>query len=103
MNITWTLNGRTINIFDGIDTGNTKTRTSQLTIESVQSHHSGEYTCFAQNSLGIAKYCASLNVNGIHMEIKVILFFMFDPSQLNCIFFCLYVCVIRKNIEGLMC
>lgn len=65
INITWTLNGRSINVFDGIDIGNTKRRTSQLTIESAQAHHSGEYMCLAQNSAGIARYSSFLNINGI--------------------------------------
>lgn len=65
--ITWTLNGRNINEFEGIDGGNRKSRTSHLTIESVQAHHSGEYTCFAKNSAGIDHYSTFLNVNGTHI------------------------------------
>lgn len=65
INITWTLNGHNVNDFEGVDAGNTKRRTSQLTIESVQAHHSGEYTCFAKNSAGTAQYSSFLNVNGI--------------------------------------
>lgn len=64
INITWTLNARTINVYDGVDTGNTKSRTSQLTIESVEPHHSGEYTCYANNLIGTAKYSSFLNING---------------------------------------
>lgn len=77
MNISWTLNERIINIFDGIDTGNTKSRTSQLTIDSVQSHHSGEYTCIAQNSVGIAEYSSSLIVNGIQFKLLSYIIFLF--------------------------
>lgn len=64
MNITWTFNGRKMYDNDGIDTGNTKSRSSQLIIDSVEPHHLGEYTCFAQNLLGTAKYSTFLNVNG---------------------------------------
>lgn len=68
INITWTLNGRSITEFDGIDAGTTKSRTSQLTIESVQAHHSGEYTCLAQNFAGTDHYSSFLNVNGSHIN-----------------------------------
>ncbi|KAG5890613.1 hypothetical protein JTB14_005123 [Gonioctena quinquepunctata] len=61
--LSWLLNGQNINNFDGIQSANTNKRVSQLTIESVQSHHSGEYTCFVQNTAGSAKHSAYLNVN----------------------------------------
>lgn len=65
LNITWILNGRSITMFDGITATNTNKRSSQLTIESAQAHHSGDYTCLAQNLVGSAKFSSYLNVNGI--------------------------------------
>lgn len=65
LNITWTLNGQKVHILGGIDTVSTNRRTSQLTIESVQDHHSGEYACMAQNIVGTTKHLSHLNVNGI--------------------------------------
>lgn len=64
LNISWTLNGRYVNNMDGIITGSMNQRNSILTIESAQAHHTGEYSCLAQNSVGIAKYASYLNVNG---------------------------------------
>lgn len=65
LNITWTLNNLKINIFDGITTTNSNRRSNQLTIDSAQAHHSGEYTCTAQNLAGVVKYSSYLLINGI--------------------------------------
>ncbi|CAH1375628.1 unnamed protein product [Tenebrio molitor] len=54
-----------INEFDGITAMNTNKRASQLTIESVQDYHRGEYKCVAENRAGIAEFATFLNVNGI--------------------------------------
>lgn len=79
INITWNLKGRNVHEFDGIDAGNTKHRTSQLTIESVQAFHSGEYTCLAQNFAGTAKYSSFLYVNGIRIEINSFFVVILNP------------------------
>lgn len=77
LNITWALNGRSINVFDGVATGSLNRRISQLTIESAQAHHSGEYICLAQNVVGVDKYSSYLNVNGIfHVYPLLILCFL---------------------------
>lgn len=82
INITWTLNGRSITEFDGIDTGTTKSRTSQLTIESVQAHHSGKYTCFAHNLAGTDYYSSFLNVNGSLINSLIYIIYPFiKPSE----------------------
>ncbi|KAJ8982888.1 hypothetical protein NQ317_004318 [Molorchus minor] len=65
MKISWTLNGRVIDSFDGIVMAKTNKRVSQLTVESAQAYHTGEYTCIVENSAGIAKHSAYLNVNGV--------------------------------------
>lgn len=65
INITWTLNGRRFDIFDQITTVSMNQRGNQLTIESAQAHHTGEYLCSARNLVGVAKYSSYLNVNGI--------------------------------------
>uniref|UniRef100_A0A6P7G315 Down syndrome cell adhesion molecule homolog n=1 Tax=Diabrotica virgifera virgifera TaxID=50390 RepID=A0A6P7G315_DIAVI len=62
--IKWTLNNRTTNEYDGVVIANTNKKVSQLTIESAQAHHSGEYVCVAENNAGTAKQSAYLNVNG---------------------------------------
>jgi Down syndrome cell adhesion protein 1 len=38
-------------------------RASQLTIESAQDHHVGEYRCIAENKAGVTEFSAHLNVN----------------------------------------
>jgi hypothetical protein len=38
-----------------------------LTIESVRSYHSGNYTCMAANSAGNASFTAHLAVNGTYL------------------------------------
>lgn len=69
INITWTLNNRRIDNFDGITTISINRRSNQLTIESAQAHHSGEYLCTAKNLVGQAKSSSYLNVNGIFILI----------------------------------
>lgn len=67
--IEWSLSGRSINSVEGIVTSSTNKRVSQLTIESAQAHHSGEYLCLAENSAGVARQSAYLNVNGTYASI----------------------------------
>lgn len=79
LNITWILNGRNINIYDGVATGSLNRRTSQLTIESAQAHHSGEYTCVSENIVGIDKYSSYLNVNGIFLYSFLFEYYFLSP------------------------
>nr|XP_015838892.1 PREDICTED: Down syndrome cell adhesion molecule isoform X20 [Tribolium castaneum] len=61
--IYWTLNNKRVNELDGISAVKANKRASQLTIESVQDHHRGEYKCLAENTAGISEFAAILNVN----------------------------------------
>lgn len=83
INISWTLNGLNTNILEGVATGSMNRKTSQLTIESAQAHHSGEYTCIAENSVGLSKYSSYLNVNGIvfHLTLFLKYFFIYYLHQ----------------------
>lgn len=72
VDIYWTLNNVTVNKVNGISVTRTSKKISQLSIDSVQADHSGEYTCHAKNSAGVAIHSATLHVNGILM-----LFFQF--------------------------
>lgn len=63
--IFWSLNGKSIETVDGINTIKTKQRVNQLSIDDVQAHHSGEYTCTARNRAGNTTFSAYLRVNGI--------------------------------------
>lgn len=70
INISWTLKGLQINMFEGITVGSMNKRSSQLTIESAQAHHSGEYICKAKNLAGETQYSNYLNINGIYIMIS---------------------------------
>lgn len=70
--IIWKHNLRTIDPLDGITIARTSKRSSQLSIDSAQAIHSGEYTCIAKNKAGEASFSAVLNVNG---EFEIFLLF----------------------------
>nr|XP_015838893.1 PREDICTED: Down syndrome cell adhesion molecule isoform X21 [Tribolium castaneum] len=61
--ITWRLNNRSIEAYQGISVLRTNKRISQLSIDSVQAEHAGEYTCLAKNPAGITHQSAILHVN----------------------------------------
>lgn len=69
LKITWTLNGGDASNSTGISVFKLGSRTSILTIESVRSYHTGNYTCTASNSAGSASFTAVLTVNGIHPSV----------------------------------
>lgn len=62
--ITWELEGRPINTIQGVSIANTNKRASQLSIDDVQSHHTGTYRCIGENKAGNMSYSADLRVNG---------------------------------------
>lgn len=51
----------------GIQISKMGSRSSVLTIESVQGQHAGNYTCFGKNAAGVTNYTATLVVNGIQI------------------------------------
>ncbi|KAF2905043.1 hypothetical protein ILUMI_01126, partial [Ignelater luminosus] len=61
--ILWTHNGSPVNIIESISTSKVNKRISTLSIDAVEAHHVGNYTCIAENSAGIASHSAFLNVN----------------------------------------
>lgn len=64
LEITWLLNNKEIKNTYGITTLPIGSRTNLLTISSVQSEHSGVYTCKATNKGGEASHSAELFING---------------------------------------
>lgn len=68
--ITWTRNNQSIYSNDGVSISRTNQRISILSIESVRDRHSGEFTCFAENSAGSVNYTTSLWVNGTHLKFE---------------------------------
>lgn len=62
--LSWLLNNRTISPDDGILMSKVGKKMITLSIDSVQEHHAGVYTCLAKNQAGTARYSADLHVNG---------------------------------------
>lgn len=63
--ITWTLNGRNLEQEESVSVLRTNKRISQMSIDSVDASHVGEYICKATNPAGITEHAAYLRVNGI--------------------------------------
>lgn len=68
MKIHWTLNNNPISpkTHDGIVISKTGKMISVLSIDSVNAHHAGNYTCIASNHAGISHLSTRLSVNGIY-------------------------------------
>ncbi|XP_073812149.1 Down syndrome cell adhesion molecule 1 isoform X23 [Musca autumnalis] len=62
LNISWLHNDMEINETMGISMMMVSKRTSVLTIESIEDHHAGNYTCVAENHAGTQSYATELNV-----------------------------------------
>lgn len=64
MRITWSFEkSKDLNEL-GIITSMIGTKTSMLSIDSVGSEHSGNYSCIAENRAGLVKYSDVLKING---------------------------------------
>ena len=66
LHITWSFHGKDSSTRSqaGVNVMKVGAKGSILSIESVTSDHSGNYTCTAKNSAGTANYTAELVVNG---------------------------------------
>ena len=64
LSLTWSLKGDVISSDASMTTTMIGRQTSLLSISSVDYHHSGQYTCRAQNPAGSTTYSADLLVNG---------------------------------------
>lgn len=67
IDITWSLNDRSIVEYSGISTSKIGKRNQALTIESVAAEHSGNYTCSAKNNAGSVTYTTDLKVYGTYV------------------------------------
>ena len=67
LSITWSLKGDIINSDPTLSTTMLGTQASMLVITAVDYHHSGVYTCRAENAAGVSTHSAELRVNGNQM------------------------------------
>ena len=64
LSITWSLKGELVSSGPTLTTTMLGTQASMLVISSVDYHHSGVYTCRAENPAGVTTHSAELKVNG---------------------------------------
>jgi hypothetical protein len=64
ISISWVFNETEIDASQGISVTQIESKASSLSIDTLQAHHSGVYTCIGRNSAGAAKFTAYLHVNG---------------------------------------
>ena len=64
ISITWSLKGELVSSGPTLTTTMLGTQASMLVISSVDYHHSGVYTCRAENPAGVTTHSAELKVNG---------------------------------------
>lgn len=69
IDISWTLNGKSLEHIHGATIMRTNKRISQLSIESLDAIHAGEYICHATNEAGVTEHSAYLRVNGISVSL----------------------------------
>lgn len=60
----WTLNGQPLNNIQEVAISSVGKKTSVISIDSIDEHHAGNYTCTAKNKAGSASYSSQLIVRG---------------------------------------
>lgn len=65
LNIFWTFNNQPITSDIDVSISKLGKRTSVLTIDSVNGHHMGQYTCHGRNEAGSTSYSTELKVIGV--------------------------------------
>lgn len=70
LNILWTFNNQPITPDMDVSASKLGKRTSVLTIDSVNGHHSGNYTCHGTNNAGSTSHTTELKVIGASNDTK---------------------------------
>lgn len=70
LNIFWTFNNQPITPDMDVSINRLGKRTSVLTIDSVNAHHAGNYSCHGQNSAGSTSFTSELKVIGVFSKGK---------------------------------
>lgn len=68
LRISWYLHSKELTSQTGITTSTMGDRASSLSIASTGLSNAGNYTCVAQNAVGMDYYSAYLEVNGIYLD-----------------------------------
>ena len=76
LSITWSLKGDIISSDPTLTTTMIGQQTSLLIISSVDYHHSGTYTCRAENPAGVRSHSAELLVNGNYKDWHLDIFYL---------------------------
>ena len=93
LSITWSLKGDIINSDPTLSTNMLGTQASMLVITAVDYHHSGVYTCRAENPAGVSTYSAELQVNGNCLNWKALKYFIYRKTWHSAIF------IWKRNFE----
>ena len=110
LTITWSLKGDIVSSDPTLTTTMLGTQASMLVISSVDYHHSGVYTCRAENPAGVSTYSTEIKVNGnfwivtgyiLFTEKPVIVPFSFGSNAVNQGDFVQLSCVITRGDKPL--
>ena len=85
LTITWSLKGDIVSSDPTLTTTMLGTQASMLVISSVDYHHSGVYTCRAENPAGVSIYSTEIKVNGNFLDCHWIYFIYRETC--HCSFF----------------
>ena len=80
LTITWSLKGDIVSSDPSLTTTMLGTQASMLVITAVDYHHSGVYTCRAENPAGVSTYSAELQVNGNCLKWKALKYFIYRKT-----------------------
>lgn len=65
LTFSWTLNGKSVEVYEEINVASVGKKISVLSIDSISRENVGNYTCIAANRAGLSSYTAELVVKGM--------------------------------------